>query len=159
MSTIEYSSFTLVSPEQLLIVVNEDELRTHLVNHEYFDSDTIREWMAEKIRISSLAGCRIRAVYIAGELAGWCGIQPYESGFEIAIVLSKRFWGHGIRIFKTVMRWALALGHDEIVFHLLDSRPEYKSLRKLAKKVEKTNLMDRVFTTYYISVRKSGHLE
>lgn len=152
MDEIEYLSFHNIDPDEFLAVLNEDALRKHLIDHAYFDSDSIREWMEHKVKIDSLNGCRIKAVYIGRVLAGWCGIQPDENGFEVAIVLSKKFWGFGIKIFKTLMCWARELGHEEIRFHLLDSRPEYKALEKMADRVQKTKLLGRVFTTYYISI-------
>lgn len=152
MKEIEYLSFKLVDPEEFLVVANDDTLRKHLIDHEYFTSDSIREWMNEKIETDSLQGCRIRAIYIDGVLAGWCGIQPDESGFELAIVISKNFWGFGISIFRSLLVWAKELGHNEILFHLLDSRPEYKALNKMATKVRKTELLGRCFTTYFVPV-------
>ena len=153
MNEIDYLDFDEIDPEDFLGIVNDDVLRTHLISHAYFDSASISEWMKEKINIDSLPGCRIKAVYIGGSLAGWCGIQPDESGFELAIVISKKFWGYGIKIFKSLMAWASELGHEEVLFHLLESRPEYKALRKMANKVQKTERFGRVFTTYFISVR------
>ena len=152
MSKIEYKVFNSVDPEDFLSVVNEQILRKHLIDHAHFDSVNIREWMNGKTQTESNPGCRIRAVYIDGILAGWCGIQPDDNGFEIAIVISKQFWGFGISIFKTLMSWAKELGHKEIMFHLLETRPEYKFLKRKATKVKKTELFGRNFTTYFISV-------
>jgi len=42
-------------------------------------------------------------VSIGGILAGCCGIQPDDNGFEIAIVIAKEFWGFGLSIFQEVM--------------------------------------------------------
>ena len=130
MSDIEYFSFSQANPKDFLEIVNEDSLRTHLIDHPYFDRASLQEWMKEKISIDKKQGCRVRAVYIDGVLAGWCGIQPDNKGFEIAIVIAKKFWGCGLPIFKALMCWAYELGHKEILFHLLDSRPEYKALKK-----------------------------
>ncbi|WP_370979500.1 N-acetyltransferase [Agaribacterium sp. ZY112] len=152
MNNIEFLPFSQVVPKDLLSVVNEDSLRTHLIDHAYFDERSLLAWMADKINTDASTGCRIRAVYIGGSLAGWCGIQPDTKGFELAIVISQRFWGFGIRIFKTLMLWAKELGHQEVLFHLLETRPEYKALNKLATKVDKTELAGRSFTTYYIAV-------
>jgi len=87
-------------------------------------------------------------------LAGWCGIQPDNNGFELAIVISQRFWGCGLSIFSTLMCWAKELKHKEVLFHLLDSRREYKMLSKMANKVHSTQLLGRCFTTYYFLVDK-----
>ena len=152
MSEIEFLSFSQVNPEDLMAVMNEDSLRTHLIDHPYFDAQSARAWIDDKVKTDSMQGCRIRVVFIGGVLAGWCGIQPDDNGFELAIVISKNFWGFGISIFKTLMCWAKELGHKEVLFHLLESRREYKALNKMSTKVDKTELAGRCFTTYHVSV-------
>jgi|TARA_Y100000814_G_scaffold174817_1_gene127733 hypothetical protein len=154
MSEIEFLCFNQVNPEDFMAVVNEDSLRTHLIDHPYFDAASLQEWMGDKIKVDAIEGCRIRAVYIGGVLAGWCGIQSDDNGFELAVVISQKFWGFGIPIFKVLMCWANELGHKEILFHLLESRPEYKALNKMATKVHKTEQLGRYFTTYHIPVGK-----
>lgn len=152
MVKIEYSRFDHVETEELLAILNEDSLRTHLIEHPYFDAISLRSWMEDKSEVDSMKGCRVRVVYIGGELAGWCGIQPDDNGFEIAIVLSRQFWGYGRSVFKTLLFWARDLGHGEIVFHLLESRREYKALRSMSTRVHKSTLAGRIFTTYTIAV-------
>lgn len=154
MSEIEFLCFNQVNSEDFMAIVNEDSLRTHLIDHPYFDVTSLQAWMEDKIKVDAVKGCRIRAVYISGVLAGWCGIQPDDNGFELAIVISQKFWGFGIPIFKTLMCWANELGHEEILFHLLESRPEYKALNKMSTKVHKTEQLGRCFTTYYVPVGK-----
>ena len=119
MSEIKFLCFNQVNSEDFLAIVNEDSLRTHLIDHPYFDATSLQAWMEDKINTDAIHGCRVRAVSIGGTLAGWCGIQPDDNGFELAIVISKKFWGFGIPIFKTLMYWAKELGHEEILFHLL----------------------------------------
>ncbi len=152
MSEIAFLCFDQVVPEDMMEVINEDSLRTHLIEHPYFDIFSTQEWMNSKIKTDAAHGCRIRAVYIEGVLAGWCGIQPDDNGFELAIVISQRFWGFGISIFKTLLLWAKELGHSSVVFHLLESRPEYKALNKISTKIHKTELAGRSFTTYHVLV-------
>ncbi len=74
MSEIEFLSFNQVNPEDLMAVVNEDSLRTHLIDHPYFDAISLQAWMEDKIKVDTIQGCRIRGVYINKVLAGWCGI-------------------------------------------------------------------------------------
>lgn len=152
MSEIEFLCFNQVNPEDFLGVVNEDSLRTHLIDHPYFDVASLQAWMEDKIKVDAVQGCRIRAVYIGGVLAGWCGIQPDDNGFELAIVISQKFWGFGIPIFKVLMCWANEMGHKEILFHLLESRPEYKALNRISTKVHKTEQLGRCFTSYHVPV-------
>lgn len=154
MNKIKYLSFDQASPEDLLKILNEDSLREHLIDHPYFDNSNLQAWIEDKTAINEIQGCRIRAVYINGVLAGWCGIQPDDNGFELAIVISQRFWGSGISIFKTLMCWAKEFRHKEVLFHLLDTRPEYKALKKISTKVNKSELAGQRFTTYYIPVDK-----
>ncbi|SET67765.1 hypothetical protein SAMN05216326_1606 [Nitrosomonas marina] len=93
MSEIEFLPLSEVNPEDLMVLLNEDSLRTHLIDHPYFDSTSIQAWMEDKIKTNAIQGCRIRIVLLDGELAGWCGIQPDNNGFELAIVISQKFWG------------------------------------------------------------------
>ena len=156
MCNIEFLSFKEVDPKDLMGVVNEDSLRVHLIHHPYFDITNIQAWIEDKIKTDALQGCRVRVVFIDGVLAGWCGIQPDDYGFEIAIVISQRFWGSGIVIFKTLMFWAGELGHKEVLFHLLHTRREYKALAKMAVKVHQSQRLGRNFTTYHFSVEQQN---
>ena len=143
-----------MNPEDLMEIVNEGSLRTHLIDHPYFDTISLQAWMDDKIKVDSMPGCRIRIVHIGEVIAGWCGIQPDDNGFELAIVIAQKFWGFGIPIFKTLMCWANELGHKEILFHLLESRPEYKVLNKMSTRVHKTEQLGQRFTTYHVPVGK-----
>lgn len=152
MKKIQFVAFDNVAPEHFIPIVNEDALRTHLVDHAYFDRNSLQQWMESKIEISTLPDCRVRAVYVDDVLAGWCGIQPDDKGVELAIVISQKYWGVGITVFKTMMAWAKDLGHKEVLFHLLDSRREYKALDRISKSVYTTEQLGRSFTTYCIDV-------
>lgn len=129
MSEIKFLRFNQVDPKDLMAVINESSLRTHLVDHPNFDAASTQQWIEGKLQTDAAPGCRARVVFIDGVLAGWCGIQPDDNGVELAIVISKKFWGFGIPIFKALMNWAKELGHTEVLFHLLESRPEYKGCR------------------------------
>ncbi|MBF5057380.1 hypothetical protein Y5W_02674 [Alcanivorax sp. 521-1] len=154
MSNLELVDLTRVDSEDLLAVLNEAPLRKHLVDHACFDGDSVQEWVSEKRRLDALPGCRVRGILVDGKLAGWCGIQPDDHGFELAIVLSQRAWGLGIAVFRILMGWASEFGHEEVVFHLLGSRPEYRSLARMARKVHRSELLGRRFTTYHLLVAR-----
>jgi len=141
-----------VRAEDFLPLVNDETLRKHLIDHPSFELGTVRRWMEEKMAIDALPGCRVRAVLIDGALVGWCGLQPDEEGIEIAIVIARAGWGRGLAIFNEMMGWARSMSHQEVVFHLLDTRPLYKSLARRATRVTKTTLSGHPFTTYYFSV-------
>lgn len=154
MKKIIYVSFKDVNTYEWLKILNEQALRRHLVEHDIFNETSVNNWVKSKLDIDAMKGCRIRAIYIDKQLAGWCGIQPDNDSYELAIVLANQYWGAGISIFKTMMNWAKELGHDEVLFHLLDSRREYKALKKFTTKIKQSQLLSRNFVSYYISVNQ-----
>ena len=149
---MKFIPFCEVRAEDFLPLVNDETLRKHLIDHPPFELATVRRWMEEKMAIDALPGCRVRAVLIDGALVGWCGLQPDEEGIEIAIVIARAGWGRGLAIFNEMMGWARSMGHQEVVFHLLGTRPLYKSLARRATRVTKRTLSGHTFTTYYFSV-------
>lgn len=150
---MKFIPFGEVRAEDFLPLVNDETLRKHLIDHPPFELATVRRWMEDKMAIDALPGCRVRAVLIDGALVGWCGLQPDEEGIEIAIVIARAVWGRGLAIFNEMMGWARSMGHQEVVFHLLGTRPLYKSLARRATRVTKTTLSGHPFTTYYFSVQ------
>ena len=150
---MKFIPFGEVRAEDFLPLVNDETLRKHLIDHPPFELDTVRRWMEEKMAIDALPGCRVRAVLIDGRLAGWGGVEPEEEGIEIAIVIARAGWRRGLDIFNEMMGWARSMGHQEVVFHLLGTRPLYKSLARRATRVKKTTQSGHPFTTYYFSVQ------
>lgn len=150
--TVQFKHFDDVLAPDFLPLLNDATIRKHLIDHPRFDLQGVGRWMDDKMRINQQPGCRVQAVLIHGHLAGWCGIQPDEDGVELAIVIGQAHWGAGIAIFREMMCWAREMGHTEVRFHLLDSRPAYAALASKASRVEKTHLSGRVFTTYFLSV-------
>ncbi|OUS31096.1 GNAT family N-acetyltransferase [Gammaproteobacteria bacterium 45_16_T64] len=152
-TTINYVKFCDINPDDFLPILNKEQVRNHLVHHPLFDSTSIHAWVEDKINCNQMEGCRVRAVYSCDTLAGWCGIQKDNEGYEIAIVISESFWGIGSLIFKELMGWAKELGHKEVVIHLLETRPIYKFLKKNSLKTHSTKMLGRKFVTYHISVQ------
>jgi len=150
---IKYIIFSEVDPVDFLVLLNKQKLREHLIQHDLFDIDSINDWIKAKLEVDSEPGCRVRAILFNDNLVGWCGIQFENDKYEIAIIIDDSLWGAGKRIYTEVMCWAKELGHDEVVIHLLDSRPEYKFLRKIAKNVYKSELLGREFITYQLLVK------
>ena len=66
------------------------------------------------------------------------------------MILDPELWG---LVFDDMMCWAKALGHEAIVIHLLDTRPDYKFLRRIATNVSVSELLGHRFLTYQLSVR------
>lgn len=152
MKEIKYIRIDEVDFEQLTHLMNDEQVRKHLVDFDEFNTKSIRSWVRDKLEADSAAGCKIRAIEIANELAGWCGIQFEDAHYEIAIVLSEKYWGIGKQVFLDIMDWAKVMNHSELVIRLLDSRREYKFLAKMASNVYTSEIYGRKFTTYSLPV-------
>jgi hypothetical protein len=152
MNAINYLKFNEINPDDLSSVLNQDNVRDHLVPHRHFDSCSIRDWIKGKIDHDSFPGCRIRAVFIDDNLAGWCGIQKDNENFELAIVISQAHWGKGPLIFKDLISWAKELEHQEVLIHLLETRREYRFLKRMSTSTHKTKMFGKTFITYHIAV-------
>ena len=152
MSRIEYIAMNKVDPGQLLALLNKGRVRTHLMDHQIFDKESLNLWLQDKIEMDSSRGCRVRAIVGDEQCVGWCGIQQDGGEYEIAAVLDDRHWGLGRTIFRELMAWAKELGHQTVSVHFLHTRPEYKFLRKIANSVYENEIMGYKFTTYRLSV-------
>ena len=102
--------------------------------------------------MNATPGCRVRAIVVDGQCAGWCGVQYDNGEYEIAVVLDDSQWGLGRRIFRDLMIWAKELGHKTVSIHFLHTRPEYKFLRKIAQSVHESQILGNKFTTYTLAV-------
>lgn len=152
MKSIEYLKLSQVNANDFIYILNKLKIREHLIDHNLFDNNSIKNWIKSKLEVDSTQGCRVRAIFINHQLAGWCGIQLEDDEYEIAIVIDEEFWGSGKTVFKDIMSWAKDLGHEKILIHFLHSRPEYKFLRKISTKVYTSQLLGDKFTTYQLPV-------
>ncbi|MYM64215.1 GNAT family N-acetyltransferase [Pseudomaricurvus sp. HS19] len=148
MPVVEYRELAGVKPALFLPLLNSARVRQHLMTHAAFTEESAAAWLQEKRDLNTRKGCWLRAVWQAGTLAGWCGIQPDADHFELAIVLADDHWGIGPQIFRELMRQAKALGHPVVYIHLLHTRPEYNFLRKRASRVLASELNGHRFITY-----------
>ena len=152
MPAIRYLPFHEIPADAFLPLMNRPSTRKHLIEHAVFDATSIRRWVEEKQAVDRAPGCRVRAVEVAGELAGWCGIQDQAGEFEIAIVLDSAYWGIGQSVFRDVMAWGRELGHARLFIQLLDTRRPYRFLRKMATRVCESEWQGRRFTRYELPV-------
>ncbi len=152
MPNIEFQCLDAFEPKEFLAFLNSAKVRRHLVQHHQFDEAAAAQWLAAKLSIDEMPGCRLRAVCVDGELAGWCGIQPDDAGYELAVVLDERYWGIGLEVYRSMMAWAAELGHKFVNVHLLATRPEYRFLRKMATSVTRGDWQGEAFISYRLAV-------
>ena len=152
MNCIEYIKLDEVNPKEFVLLLNKQKIRKHLIDHQLFDIETVKAWIETKIEVDSSKGCKVRAIVVNQQLAGWCGIQLEDGKYEMAIVIDNNYWGLGRKIFREIMVWAKEFGHKTVFIHFLYTRPEYKFLRKISKNVYESELFGNKFTTYEIAV-------
>lgn len=152
MNCIEYIKLDEVNPKEFALLLNKQKIREHLIDHQLFDIETVKAWIETKIEVDSSKGCKVRAIVVNQQLAGWCGIQLEDGKYEMAIVIDNNYWGLGRKIFREIMVWAKEFGHKTVFIHFLYTRPEYKFLRKISKNVYESELFGNKFTTYEIAV-------
>ena len=153
MTNINYLNFEEINPDDFIPLMNNQNNRKHLIEHDFFTSETIKAWVNSKIEVDATKGCKVRAIVSENELLGWCAIQAEDGKYEIAIIIDDKFWGLGKNIFKEMMKWVKELGHNEVFIHFLHTRPHYKFLKKIAKNVYETELLNNKFITYELRVK------
>lgn len=154
MNKIEYIYLNDAYPKDFISLLNKQKIREHLIDHQLFDEDTIKEWLNTKIMVDSSKGCKVRAIVIDKQLVGWCGIQLVDKKYELAVVIDNDHWGIGRQIFVEIMTWAKELGHKTVFVNLLYTRPEYKFLRKISKNIYESELLGNKFITYELIVNE-----
>ena len=151
MQQIHYLKFDAVEPADFLPILNNQKIRAHLIDHPDFDLAAVGEWMEGKQLVDGQAGCRVRAILVDGQLAGWCGLQFENGQHEVAIVLDDGYWGLGKRVFSELLAWARDFGHETVCIHFLSTRPEYSFMKKIAQRVYESEMFGARFISYEIS--------
>jgi len=152
MNELQYIKFDSVDENEFISILNRQRIREHLIEHDFFDGNSIRDWIELKMSVDSTPGCKIRAIKFEGKLIGWCGIQLELERYEIAIVLDHAAWGKGKRVFADLMAWAKELGHKDIFINLLHSRRENRYLARMAINISHSEIHGSKFTTYQINL-------
>ena len=150
---LTYHTIDTSSTEEWLELLNSELVRKYLIQHPPFTTETLRNWLQNKIKIDQEPACRVRAIRSDEKLIGWCGIQVEAGDYELALVLSPKFWGHGREAMNQILIWAQELGHKQLLTHLPQTRPQTKALERLfGKPIRVSNIQGNVFNTYRIEI-------
>lgn len=150
---LTYHPIDAVTSQELLALLNDPAVRRHLIEHPLFTEQSALDWAAAKAAEDALPGCRIRAIRDGATLAGWGGIQRHDGVYELAIVLAPAYWRHGAAVMSTMKRWAAEAGHQQLVIHLPQSRPQQRAIAKLlGQPVHTTTIGGQAFNTYHIPI-------
>jgi len=150
---LTYHSFDASPTEEWIELLNSELIRKHLIQHPLFTKEILAIWLQSKIKEDQEPGCRIRAIHSDGKLVGWCGIQIESNNYELALVLSPNYWGHGREAINQVKKWAQELGHTQLLAHLPQSRSQTKALKRLfGQSIGETKIEGHDFDTYQIEI-------
>ena len=150
---LTYHKIDTAQTDGWLELLNSDLVRKHLIQHPVFTSDTVAIWLQSKVEVDREPCCLMRAIQSDGRLIGWCGIQIESGEYELALVLSPKFWGHGREVVNQIKLWARELGHKHLLAHLPQTRPQTKALERLfGKPIRVSNIHNTVFNTYKIEI-------
>lgn len=153
MPKLTYHSLQASPADAWLALLNSTTVRRHLLPHPPFTAESVNDWLTSKSRADQVPGCRVRAILSGTELVGWCAIQQESGSYELAIVLSPKYWGHGRMVMNEVLGWARELGHTHLFVHLPTTRQKTRAISKLlGDPVAATVIHDHAFNTYRIEV-------
>ncbi len=152
MQKISYKKIDQTNHTELIQVLNNQENRKHLINHPLFDKETTIKWINEKQKVDATQGCKVRSIYLDDKLVGWCGIQKENEKYEIAIILDKKSWGIGKKVFFDMIAWAKELKHKTLLIHFLHTRNRYKFLKKLSVNSFETDIFGEKFISYELDL-------
>ena len=62
MVTIEYPKFNTINPSDFLPLLNNKNIRKHLIEHELFTIVTLTTWMQNKMEVDDTSGCKVRGI-------------------------------------------------------------------------------------------------
>ncbi|WP_461482243.1 GNAT family N-acetyltransferase [Porticoccus sp.] len=150
---LTYHSLDTPPVEEWLELLNSDLVRKHLIQHPQFTTETLGIWLQSKIELDQEPGCRLRAIHSDGMLIGWCGIQVESGNYEVALVLSPKYWGHGRAALNQVIKWAQELGHKRLLAHLPPTRSQKKALERLfGQPIGASSIQGHIFNTYQMEI-------
>ena len=100
-----------------------------------FDDAACKDWIAGKERMWQEHGYGPWAFVIDGKFAGWGGLQPEEGDADLGLVLHPDYWGHGIVIYKEIIRRAFEeMGFKSVIILFPPTRTRIKGILRLGFK-------------------------
>jgi RimJ/RimL family protein N-acetyltransferase len=122
-----------VATEAVMGLLNDPDIARHMpLAGDRFDEEATRRWVEGKDGQWDRNGYGPWAVHVDGEFAGWCGFQQEHDDADFALVLKRKYWGIGKRIYlKAVAKGFEELGYESIVVTLPPTRKASRVLQRL----------------------------
>jgi [ribosomal protein S5]-alanine N-acetyltransferase len=104
---IEKKKLQLVDKDLIIGLFNDPLVKRHMpLSSEGFDENQYNDFISKKEEIWNRLGFGPYAYFIKNTFIGWGGIQPDEADYELALVLSPRYWGYGKQIYCDLIQEA-----------------------------------------------------
>lgn len=129
---IEKKKLNLVDKDLIIKLLNDPQVKHHMpLSADCFDEKHYNDFIAAKEAIWEEFGFGPSAYFVNNEFIGWGGIQPYEEDFELALVLSPAYWGHGRQLYDDLIKQAFGeLRLDSVIILFPPSRTRIKAIFK-----------------------------
>ena len=118
-----------------------------------FDSACYDQFIAEKKAIWEERGFGPYAYFVSNNFIGWGGIQPDEGDYELALVLSPKYWGYGKELYHDLIQEAFVQHNlDSVTILFPPSRTKIKWILKQGFIEEaQVNIKEKTFIRFRLS--------
>ncbi len=130
---IEKRPLQSVEAQKILDLFNHSDViaQMPLASPSFTESD-YDGWISTKKMLWDTHGYGPWAFYVAGQFAGWGGLQDENGAADLGLVLHPRFWGYGLKIYRMIITEAfLDLQLPKVTVLLPDSRLPAVWMRRL----------------------------
>lgn len=137
-SKIIFRRLTEVSPEALIELMNDPDVRRHLpLAQGYFGKAECEHFIAGKEQIWEEYGYGPWAFMLGDEFVGWGGLQPEEDDVDVGLILRRSHWGAGRVLYRRIVEQAFGeLGVESVITLLPPSRTRVAGLQRLGFQVD-----------------------
>lgn len=157
-NTIEFRRLSEVSPQAIIELMNDPDVRRHLpLAQGHFGVADCERFVAAKERIWEENGYGPWAFQLGDEFVGWGGLQPEGDDVDVGLILRRAHWGAGRSLYKRIVDYAFnELGVDSVIALLPPSRTRVAGLQRLGFKEDgKLIIAQKLFHRYRL--KKKNH--
>lgn len=130
---ITFTRLTKIPPAAIITLMNDPAVRRHLpLAQDGFGDVECDRFVATKERMWEEKGFGPWAFVLDDEFIGWGGLQPEGDDVDVGLVLSRKYWGAGLALYRRILAYAFEeLCVDSVTALLPPSRTRVSALRRL----------------------------
>ncbi|HAT3977608.1 TPA: GNAT family N-acetyltransferase [Legionella pneumophila] len=130
---IEKRNLQSVDKNLIIQLLNDPLVKRHMpLSVDNFDEKHYTNFIQAKESIWENFGFGPWAYFIDDKFVGWGGIQPDGDDFELALVLSPKYWGYGRHLYNNLIEEAFSQLHlNSITILFPPSRTRIKWIFKI----------------------------